>query len=352
MMGNINNPVRKIGVLLFLLTSLLLFSWGCQKKEEIQKGKIPIVAIGSQWYGHIPVWVGIEKGFFENHGFDVSWRFIGKSMDRLNAISSGDAQFASLGQVAMLSAMAQGNNRFYWVGNQDIAPGFEGLVAQPGITSFEELKGKKVGLPFGSSVDLTARMLLKDHGLDPNKDVQLVNLEVGDVPAVFRAGNVDAAIIWEPGFSQLREVEGATVLGMDTDTPVYKRFGTMTGPDVLILGKSWCDENPDRARRFLAAYFEILQWVKDHPDSAAETVHEKYIVQELELIKNNLSRFVWQTLEDQKRVMSDEGIFGQTEYILDILHEEMKAIPVKPDFRKWVPVHILPFAETSKKERP
>jgi ABC-type nitrate/sulfonate/bicarbonate transport system substrate-binding protein len=334
------------------LAGLLVLSPGCGKKGEVQNGNIPVVAVGSQWYGHIPVWVGIERGTLEKHGFEVSWRFIGKSMDRLNAISSGDAQFASLGQVAMLSAMAQGNNRFYWVGNQDIAPGFEGLVAQPGITSFEQLQGKKVGLPFGSSVDLTARMLLKVHGLDPEKDVQLVNLEVGDVPAVFRAGNVDAAIIWEPGFSQLKEVEGATVLGMDTDTPVYRKFGPMTGPDVLILGKSWCDENPDRARRFLTAYFESLQWVKNNPDSAAQVVHEKYIVQDVDLIRQNLSRFVWQTLEDQKQVMSDEGIFGQTEYILKILHEEMKAIPVKPEFRRWVPMHILPFYETSQNEPP
>jgi hypothetical protein len=47
-------------------------------------------------------------------------------MDRLNAISSGEAQFASLGETAMLSAMAQGNRRFYWIGNQDIhRPGAE-----------------------------------------------------------------------------------------------------------------------------------------------------------------------------------------------------------------------------------
>jgi taurine transport system substrate-binding protein len=337
------SPTRsKIPVFIFLILPLLLIA-GCGKEENTARGKVPVVAVGSQWYGHIPVWVGMERGTFEKYGFEVSWRFIGKSMDRLNAISSGDAQFASLGQVAMLSAMAQGNDRFFWVGNQDIAPGFEGLVAQPGIGSFEQLRGKKIGLPFGSSVDLTVRMLLKEHGLDPNKDVQLVNLEVGDVPAVFRAGNVDAAIIWEPGFSQLREVEGASVLGMDTDTPVYKKFGTMTGPDVLILGKSWCLEDSKRATRFLRAYFESLEWVKENSDSSAEMVCEKYIMQDLDLIKQNLSRFVWLSLEDQKRVMSDEGIFGQTDYILNILHEEMKAIPVKPKFRNWVPMHILPF---------
>lgn len=127
-------------------------------------------------------------------------------------------------------------------------------MARPGIARIEQLRGKRIGFPFGSSVELTARMLLSQHGLDPDRDVRLVNLEVGDVPAVFRAGNVDAALIWEPGFSQLKAVEGARVLGMDTDTEVYLRFGTMTGPDMLVMSRAWADAEPQRARRFMAAY--------------------------------------------------------------------------------------------------
>ena len=233
-------------IVIILQVVLLVAIIGCAKetphpeKASLEKA----VAVGSQWYGHIPVWVGIEKGIFEKHGFDVKWQPIGKSMDRLNAISSGEAQFASLGEIAMLSAMAQGNRRFYWVGNQDIAPGFEGLVAAPGITTFEQLRGKKIGFPFGSSVDLTCRMLLKQNGLDPLKDVQLVNLEVGDVPAVFLAGNVDGALIWEPGFSQLLAREGATVLGMDTDTERNGQRGVRAGRHLLQPGA-------DRPRREL-----------------------------------------------------------------------------------------------------
>jgi ABC-type nitrate/sulfonate/bicarbonate transport system substrate-binding protein len=331
-----------VGVMLLMVSLALLC--GCGDKEgaaPAEQGPARMIAVGSQWYGHIPVWVGIERGIFACEGFEVSWRSIGKSMDRLNAISSGEAHFASLGEIAMLSAMAQGNRRFYWVGNQDIAPGFEGLVARPGIRSFEELRGGTIGFPFGSSVDLTCRMLLRQNGLDPAKDVRLVNLEVGDVPAVFRDGNVDAALIWEPGFSELVAVEGATVLGMDTDTEVYKRFGTMTGPDVLILGRKWADADPERARRFLRAYFEAVAWVRDHPDEAVDLVQGKYIQQDAERIRANIGKFVWHDLEDQRRVMTDEGIFGQAEYILEILHDQMGTIPEKPRFREWVPFELL-----------
>jgi ABC-type nitrate/sulfonate/bicarbonate transport system substrate-binding protein len=323
---------------------LLLLLSGCGEAPPPAAEPQPhkVVAVGSQWYGHIPVWVGIEKGMFEKHGFQVEWRFIGKSMDRLNAISSGEAQFASLGEIAMLSAMAQGNSRFYWVGNQDIAPGFEGLVARPGIESFEALRGKRIGFPFGSSVELTARMLLAQNGLDPAKDVRLVNLEVGDVPSVFRAGNVDAALIWEPGFSQLQEVEGATVLGMDTDTEVYQRFGTMTGPDVLVMGKGWADADPKRAKAFMQAYFEALEWVKANPEATIDLVAGSYIQQERARIAANLSKFRWHGVADHQRVMSDSGIFAQVDYILNILHDQMQALPRKPEFRNWVRMDLLP----------
>ncbi len=336
------------------LLALIIIFYGCSngggegtKEESAGEGKPlhEVTAVGSQWYGHIPVWVGIERGIFKEAGFDVKWRFIGKSMDRLNAISSGEAQFASLGEIAMLSAMAHGNRRFYWVGNQDIAPGFEGLVARKGITGFDGLRGAKIGFPFGSSVDITARLLLKENGLDPAKDVELVNLEVGDVPAVFRAGNVDAALVWEPGFSKLKEVEGATLLAMDTDTGVYKKFGTMTGPDVLVIGKKWVDEDEERARSFLKAYFEALEWVRDNPGEAARIVGGAYIQQDIELILKNMKHFIWLGAAEQAGVMSDEGIFGQAEYIVEILRDDIKAIPAAPAFREWVNTGIMPDGE-------
>jgi len=330
---------------LTVLAGLLIFCMaGCTEEPPApETGALhKVTAVGSQWYGHIPVWIGMEKGIFRKHGFDMQWHFIGKSMDRLNAISSGEAQFASMGEIAMLSAMAQGNKRFYWVGNQDIAPGFEGLVAAKGIDSYDALRGKKIGFPFGSSVDLTCRMLLAQNGLDPKNDVQLVNLEVGDVPAVFKAGNISAALIWEPGFSQLKAVDGATVLGLDTDTEVYKQFGTMTGPDVLIISKAWVDEDPARAEKFMQAYFQSLAWVKDHTRDAVALVAGTYIQQDPALISANMAKFVWHDLNDQKRVMADTGIFGQAEYVVRILNEDMGVIPKKPDFMQWVNLDILP----------
>jgi ABC-type nitrate/sulfonate/bicarbonate transport system substrate-binding protein len=337
-------PLRAVvPALLVLVLALPLGGCGGDEGSQDADGRDRVVVVGSEWYGHLPVWVGIEKGFFERAGFVIDWRTIGKSMDRMNAIASGKAQFASLGEIAMIGAMAHGNDRFYWVGNQDIAPGFEGLVAREGITSFAELKDKKIGYPFASSVDLTCRLLLKANGLVPGTDVKMVNLEVGDVPQALRGGNVDAALVWEPGFSKLLEIPGVTVLGMDTDTEVYKKFGTMTGPDVLIVSKKWADEDEERAQRFLAAYFLAVEWVKQNQDAAVDLVVGRYIQQDIELVRKNLAKFVWHGLAKQHEIMTDEGIYGQAHYVAKMLHEDLGTIPNVPDVQQWAGMHLLPL---------
>jgi ABC-type nitrate/sulfonate/bicarbonate transport system substrate-binding protein len=127
-----------------VLSSLILFSYGCAKNEEGKNdtARHRLVAVGSQWYGHIPVWVGIERGIFKEAGFDVEWRFIGKSMDRLNAISSDEAQFASLGEIAMLSATKGREDRLSLrlLGRYYLPPALKGARPRP-------RKGRGAGEP-------------------------------------------------------------------------------------------------------------------------------------------------------------------------------------------------------------
>lgn len=59
-------------------------------------------------------------------------------------------------------------------------------------------------------------------------------------------------------------------------------------------------------------------------------------------LAENLSRFTWYDLAKQKQIMREGALFEQTEYLLQILYEEMHAIPSKPDFRKWLNPAVLP----------
>jgi NitT/TauT family transport system substrate-binding protein len=74
------------------------------------------------------------------------------------------------------------------------------LVAQPRIKKVADLRGKTVGISvFGGAYDLVARTILKHHGLDPEKQVTL--LQIGDSRTLYSAltaGSIDSAILGPP----------------------------------------------------------------------------------------------------------------------------------------------------------
>lgn len=299
--------------------------------------------VGSTWYGHAPAWVAIEKGWFAEAGFDAEYKFVANSTDRLNAVSSGSALFASMGEIAMITPMTQGNKNFYWVGSPDMAPGFEGIVAKEEIKSIADLKGKKVAVQFASSVDLTLNLLAKEQGLDSYRDIRLINMSYGEMYAALASGNVDAAATWEPTLSKLLEIPGTHIIGKDTDTVIYKEFKSMTGPDVLVMNRKYVDRDPERAKDFLKAYFRGVEFVRDNPEEAAKLC-QKYIPdQSVEKIAQGLKGFQWLDADAQfTRVFTEDGLYGQMEYVIDFLKDTAKRIYAKPNYKDWVKTDILP----------
>jgi len=291
-----------------------------------------IVYAGSNWYGHAPVWVGLRKGIFEDHGFSVRKEAFGGSADRISNLAADNAQFASLGEVAMLAAMSRGNRDFYWIGCHNIAPGNEGLVAI-GVDSVEELRGKAIAVDENSSVHITVALLLKQAGLDIAEDVEVKNASDSAVVDLVRNGDVVAGAIWEPYYSDLRNLPGAEVLGTDMDTFIYKRFKTMTGPDVLCASRAWVDADPERAERFFRAYFEAVQWCADHPEELVRIVMDE-VRQPEEEVRAALKNFQWTSWSAQKVMMSDARMFGQAQAVSELL-VEMGLIDSVPAFREW-----------------
>jgi NitT/TauT family transport system substrate-binding protein len=300
--------------------------------------QIPVVYAGSNWYGHAPVWVGIQQGIFEEAGFAVEARAFGSSPNRVTALENGNAQFASLGEVAMLEAMAEDRTDFYWIGNQDIAPGAEGLVAI-GIDKIEDLRGKKIAVNVNTSVHITVYELLQKAGLDLKTDVEVLRGDDSAIVDLVRSGEAQAGIIWEPFYTKLRELPGAVVLGTDKDTSIYERFKTMTGPDMVCMSKAWVDEDPERAKRLVRAYFEAVAWCRDNPD-ALITLIADHVNEDEAKVRPVLANFKWLTLEDQAVAMSDQMLFGQAQVASEILVDMGLAKKV-PDFRKWTRPDLL-----------
>ena len=300
------------------------------RAAELEK----ITTVGSSWPGHSPIWMAIHEGYFKDAGFDVSFRGIAGSMDRVAVISSGDAKFGGMGAAAMVPAMAQGNKNFYWVGSPDAAKTFSGIVVSEKIKNLQDLKGKRLAVQFGGSEEPTDYMLLQKVGIDIYKDLRLVNMPQADMIQALKQGNIDAAGAWSPEFEQLQAVPGAHAVASVDDLGFFDKYHQMPIPDVLLINKQWADQDPARAKRFLAAYFKGVDFVVANPEKTTETAIT-YTNQPASVYSVSASKFNWLTIKDQCQQLSQAGAYPVIDQLVDFM-VMTKKIDEKPDYKAWV----------------
>ncbi len=222
------------------------------------------------WFGMVPILIAVEKGFYKEQGLDVTYRVVLNSSDRIRALTAGDVAFSNVGSVAVISELSRGNTNFYITGNVDDSPGNEGCWARPGFKSAADLKGKTVAA--NSSAEITMHGILSANGMSA-KDIKYVNLSPNELAGALTKGDIDAACIWEPLLTGLKKaVPDGTLIGMDTDTATFKKYGTMSAPDILIMSKTLIDQHPAQAAKLMIATFKGADYATSNPEEAATVV--------------------------------------------------------------------------------
>jgi len=293
-------------------------------------------ALSNSWWGHVPIMLAVDKGYFKEVGIDLEVKSIAASSDRIRAVTSGAAAISNLGRIAVISEMANDNKTFYFFANVYDSPGNEGCWARPGFASFKDIKGKKVAA--NTSAQITMNGLLANEGM-AEKDVQFVNLPGGEMAGAIARGDVDAACVWEPLFTNVKNAaQGGKLLGLDSDTPNYKKFGTMASPDIMIISKKLVDENPDAAKKIVAAIFKGVKYTNENPDDTAKTVAH-YFRQEPSVVLAAMKQFKYFGADNWQEHMKLHT--GQMEFLSQWLVDNGK-IAKMPDVKAWENVSFVP----------
>jgi NitT/TauT family transport system substrate-binding protein len=137
------------------------------------------------------VWfTALDAGMYRKNGLDVELIFIQSSTMSVSTVVSGDIHVANTSGGAVASAVAGGAGLVMTACYVNTLP-YE-LVVQESVKSVEDLRGKSVGISrVGSASDVAARVLIKGLGLEPVKDVPII--QVGgpsERAAAFRTGRI------------------------------------------------------------------------------------------------------------------------------------------------------------------
>jgi NitT/TauT family transport system substrate-binding protein len=319
----------------FLMTRVLAVTLLLCTAAMAQPAKLDIAA-SNTWWGQVPIMLAIDKGYFKEQGIETELQNIGASGDRIAALTAGSVAFSNLGRIAAIVEMARGNQSFYFFANVDDSPGNEGCWARPGFDSFKALRGKKVAA--NTSAQITMNGLLENAGMT-ERDVQFVNLPGPEMAAALAKGDVDAACVWEPLLTNVRNgAPGGKLLGLDSDTPNFKKFGTMASPDIMIISRKLVTEQPELARKLAVAIFKGVEFTNAHPQETAETVAH-YFRKPPEEVLAAMKSFKYFGQEDWPAHMKLHG--GQMQYLAQWLYDNGK-IPSLPDTAKWESTSFIP----------
>lgn len=146
----------------------------------------------------------------------------------------------------------------------DWSRGGDAIVVRPGINNVTDLKGQKVAVAYGTPSHTFLLWMLEAGNLS-NSDVQVVEVPSAiDAAATFKAGRVDAAVVWSPDDEDcVANVRGAKVLKST-------REATNIIADVFYAKGSYIDKNEEKLRKLVEGWMRGAAEINSSPAAKQE----------------------------------------------------------------------------------
>ena len=187
-----------------------------------------------------------KTGAFGKVGLDYSMHAFPAGPSMLPALAANEVDIAWMGEFPAVTGYSNGIPLSIFMVEQEWKAHIR-LVVQPdsGIKDLAGLKGKKIGVTFGSSGHNHILRALDKAGLTA-KDVTLVNLQPGHMPGAFEKKSIDAALTWESNVSVIEKAGGVRIATTES-------IGT-TLIGVWVARHEYMKSNQGDIQKFLKAW--------------------------------------------------------------------------------------------------
>jgi sulfonate transport system substrate-binding protein len=229
------------------------------------------VVIGNN-FGHLPMFIGAEKGFFAKHGVDAKMLVVDTGTDMVNAMHDGRAQIGDMSTTTYLKAVHAGEP-FKVIGlimndaTRDNCDDPLAIVTKKGCGiaagKLSDLKGKKIGLARGQTSDEYFKMVLRRAKMK-YEELTIENIwsQFGLAPALAE-GKVDAVVSWEPYVTQvLTQVPDSYEVIRGGQHMSYVMVATAHGPTI--------ESKPELAKAIAAGLAQSSHFTRNNRDEAVE----------------------------------------------------------------------------------
>ncbi|GAA1485429.1 ABC transporter substrate-binding protein [Brachybacterium fresconis] len=230
---------------------------------------------------------------------DITWMKMNSGGDVIQAFGSDSVDISQVGSspaVKSASPPLSKDIKVIWI--SDVIGAAESLIAKdPDVETLEDLSGKTIAVPFGSTAHYSLLTALGEAGL--TGEVRVINLATDAILAAWQRDEIDAAWVWEPTLTQLVETGHPILSSEDSAGLGAPTFDLIAGTTAFI------EDNPDFLRMWTLAQAEGNRIMNDDPEAAAVSIGVQLGISPEEASKL-LDGYEFPTLEE----LAGEEFFG------------------------------------------
>jgi NitT/TauT family transport system substrate-binding protein len=208
---------RRLGSFVVLFLAATIVGWAVAPSVRAQPGSkgSPIVIGTVRFFGFLPAYK-IPEILAKEGIYAVNVEFP-SATERLEAVAAGYTHFSYAGLTASTILRTKGKAIVVLCSTNDKG---RALVGKPDLKGVADLKGKTVAVTFGSIEQMSLLAELVKAGLDPKRDVKIVNMPAYDQPIAYNSGSIEAFLAFEPWAQFGVKKFGAKLLSYPYDNPL------------------------------------------------------------------------------------------------------------------------------------
>jgi NitT/TauT family transport system substrate-binding protein len=290
-----------------LLLLSIFYSSPLQAKDRVN---VVYASISGLFLG---CWTAQESGYFDREGLEVNLVYIQSAGTAIQAMLGGDAQIILAGGEPVVESGLKGGDAVF-IGGISIVPAVH-FMALPEIRSVQDLRGKPVGVTrYGSSTDYAMRQVLRKNGLEPIRDVPVLQFTAGHraLATALLNKSVYAATIAPP--NSLRAEKGGAKLLIDmAKSGIYFPYSS------IISTRGYLKKNRSAALSFIKAYSDgvkrmandksfsigvIKKYMRESDPEILEVIYKyasDYIVRVPELNREGIGEVIRQSTDPRAK---------------------------------------------------
>jgi NitT/TauT family transport system substrate-binding protein len=250
------NIQRRLGISGAIFVFIASFGGVAQAADKVR------ISVSSLDAAFLTPAVALKRGFFKEEDIDAEVIRMNANIS-VTALATGDIDYTTIFGSVVRAAMRGLPVR---VVASFLDSPTQMLLARPEFKSVKELKGKTLGVStFGATADVSARMMFRYSGVDPEKEIKIIALGADQARfTALKEGIVDVIVISPPA-----DVEGKK-FGFRVLARAYELFNF---PFVgLGVNLKKLNEKPDEIKRVIRALIKANRFIRGNRDGAIQTL--------------------------------------------------------------------------------